>query len=66
MQVTCSICDAKEEINDRSPIAKQLRNRPIHTYLCDKCNDRIKIRTIERWETGKFRLYKKKPTKNDW
>jgi len=65
MQVTCAICDIQEEIDDRSPAAKQLRNRLIHTYLCDECHERIKIRTIERWETGQFHLYKD-PTENDW
>jgi len=65
MQVTCAICDVQEEIDDRSPVAKQLRNRLIHTYLCDECNERIKRRTLERWETGKFRLYKEQ-IENDW
>ncbi|GGH74314.1 uncharacterized protein YlaI [Pullulanibacillus pueri] len=66
MQVTCAICEKEEEINDQSAIAKRIRNRPIHTYLCKTCNERIKVRTIERWETGKFKLYQKKEVEENW
>lgn len=41
MRVKCSICDKIETIDDDTLIAKRLRNRPIHTYMCQECHDRI-------------------------
>lgn len=66
MKVQCVICDIIEEIEDDSPLAKMLRNRPIHTYMCDECHDRIAKRTMERLATGKFRLYRDKKDEDDW
>ncbi|MDG5789467.1 YlaI family protein [Evansella sp. AB-P1] len=57
MRVKCVLCDTIENINDHSPLAKKLRNRPIHTYMCDKCNERIETRTSERKATGNFKQY---------
>ena len=65
MRAKCMLCDRIDTLNDESPIAKRLKNRPIHTYLCDTCYDRITVRTIERWETGKFRIHHKKQVKNE-
>ncbi|WP_073981874.1 YlaI family protein, partial [Bacillus subtilis] len=48
MRVKCSICDKIETIDDDTLIAKRLRNRPIHTYMCQECHDRIAKKTEER------------------
>ncbi|MEH7222413.1 YlaI family protein [Bacillus sp. JJ1566] len=66
MKVKCVICDKIEDIEDESSLAKRLRNRPIHTYMCTECHDRIETRTQERIATNKFRLYRKKKTDDDW
>lgn len=58
MRVKCVLCDKINVIDDESQIAKRLRNRPIHTYMCEECSSRIGTKTEERKETGKFRLYK--------
>ncbi|EMR07644.1 hypothetical protein C772_00660 [Bhargavaea cecembensis DSE10] len=54
MHVRCVMCDREEEIPDDSPEAKRIRNRPIHTYMCRECHDRIAEKTAERLATGKF------------
>lgn len=66
MKVKCVICDKIEDIIDESSLAKRLRNRPIHTYMCKECHDRIEVRTNERIATNKFKLYRKKKTEDDW
>lgn len=66
MRVKCVICDKVETIEDETLIAKRLRNRPIHTYMCKTCNDRIEIKTNERIATGKFKLYRDKKTDDTW
>lgn len=57
MKVKCVICDVIDTIDEQSPLAKKLRNRPIHTYMCHACYERIKEKTLERKATGKFKLY---------
>ncbi|KAA6453001.1 DUF2197 domain-containing protein [Bacillus swezeyi] len=57
MRVKCSLCDKIDKIDDDTQIAKRLRNRPIHTYLCDECYVRIKRKTENRIKTGRFKLY---------
>ncbi|WP_285766475.1 YlaI family protein [Peribacillus sp. SI8-4] len=66
MKVKCVICDKIESIPDDSPEAKKLRNRPIHTYMCNACNQRIEERTNERIATGNFRLYRTIKTEDEW
>ncbi|RSL30414.1 DUF2197 domain-containing protein [Salibacterium salarium] len=66
MKVKCVICDQINNLDDSDPLAKKLRNRPIHTYMCDECYNRIEKRTHERWETGKFRPYRDAKTNDDW
>ncbi len=56
MRVKCVICDTLSEIPDFSSEAKKLRNRPIHTYMCPACHDRITDKTNARLATGKFRF----------
>lgn len=60
MKVKCVLCDKIETIDDWSQEAKRLRNRPIHTYMCQECHDRIEAKTKRRLATGKFRLYREK------
>ncbi|GIN37674.1 MULTISPECIES: YlaI family protein [Heyndrickxia] len=48
MKVKCILCEKLETIDDDSIVAKRLRNRPIHTYMCDECHDRITRKTNER------------------
>ena len=54
MRVKCVICDEIVKLPDDAPSAKKLRNRPIHTYMCDPCNERIAQKTISRIATGNF------------
>ncbi|MGW8457972.1 YlaI family protein [Bacillus atrophaeus] len=61
MRVQCSICDKIEQIDDETLMAKRLRNRPIHTYMCQVCHERIKIRTEERLNTGRFSFHPGQP-----
>ncbi|WP_313891416.1 YlaI family protein [Psychrobacillus sp.] len=58
MRVKCVICDTINQLSDDLPLAKKLRNRPIHTYMCPTCHDRIKENTDARIATGKFIFYK--------
>lgn len=66
MRVKCVICDKIETIEDETLMAKRLRNRPIHTYMCKECNQRIETKTNERLATGKFRLYQDKKSEESW
>lgn len=66
MRVKCVICDKIEIIDDYDPLAKKLRNRPIHTFMCTTCQERITERTNERMETGNFKLYRRKKLENEW
>ncbi|WP_226665909.1 YlaI family protein [Metabacillus litoralis] len=66
MRVKCVICDTVETINDETLIAKRLRNRPIHTYMCKTCHERIEERTNDRIATGNFKLYRDKKTDDSW
>lgn len=58
MRVKCVICDSIEELVDDTLQAKRLRNRPIHTHMCQSCYTRISERTKERLATGNFRFYR--------
>ena len=66
MRVKCVLCDKINQIDDESLIAKRLRNRPIHTYMCDVCNERISSKTEDRKRTGKFKLYKHSDFEEEW
>lgn len=58
MRVKCVICEVVNQLHDDSPQAKKLRNRPIHTYMCDPCHDRISEKTNARLATGDFVFHK--------
>lgn len=58
MRVKCVICDTINNLEDNLPLAKKLRNRPIHTYMCESCQTRISIETEKRIATGKFKFYR--------
>jgi uncharacterized protein YlaI len=66
VRVKCVICDKIDTIEDESLTAKRLRNRPIHTYMCHDCNQRIAERTKTRMQTGNFRIYRPQDDKDDW
>ncbi|MEW9108843.1 YlaI family protein [Cytobacillus gottheilii] len=66
MRVKCVLCDKIESIPNDSAEAKRLRNRPIHTYMCKVCEDRIAERTKQRAATGNFRLYKSPKSDDEW
>ncbi|ENQ3104560.1 Uncharacterized protein YlaI [Bacillus sp. 491mf] len=66
MRVKCILCDKVDSLNDEDPVAKRLRNRPIHTFMCKQCTDRIAERTLERQATGNFRLYRDKTVDDEW
>ncbi|MBS4217888.1 YlaI family protein [Bacillus sp. FJAT-49711] len=57
MRVQCVLCDQLSQLEDDSSLAKKLRNRPIHTYMCPSCHDRIKAKTEARLASGSFQLY---------
>lgn len=56
MRVKCVICDEIGQLPDHAPLAKKLRNRPIHTYMCPTCNERIREKTAARVATGNFQF----------
>lgn len=58
MRVKCVICESINQLDDNAPLAKKLRNRPIHTFMCDECHDRISRNTEARLATGNFRLFR--------
>lgn len=66
MRVKCSLCDKIQTIDDETLLAKRLRNRPIHTYMCEDCHERIARRTKERIATGNFKLYRDKKLEDHW
>jgi uncharacterized protein YlaI len=66
MRVKCVLCDKIESIEDETLLAKRLRNRPIHTYMCSDCYSRIEMRTKERAASGKFNLYQPRKVEEDW
>ncbi|AZV42128.1 MULTISPECIES: YlaI family protein [Peribacillus] len=66
MKVKCVICDQIETLSDDAPEAKKLRNRPIHTFMCQTCYARIEKRTNERMATGKFHLYRTAVQEDEW
>lgn len=66
MRVKCVICDKIETLKDDSFTAKRLRNRPIHTFMCNICEERITERTKERVATGNFKLYRSRTEEDEW
>ncbi|WP_203362185.1 YlaI family protein [Bacillus sp. REN10] len=58
MRVKCILCEKIDKIDDELLIAKRLRNRPIHTYMCPECNHRIAEKTKARIATGQFHVYR--------
>ena len=58
MRVQCVICDNIIDLHDDLPEAKKLRNRPIHTFMCEDCRERISVKTEQRIATGNFRLFR--------
>jgi uncharacterized protein YlaI len=66
MRVKCVLCDKIEKLKDESPLAKKLRNRPIHTYMCQSCHLRIKDRTEERKASGNFVTYRDSFHEESW
>lgn len=66
MKVQCVLCDCIDEIDDNSVLAKRLRNRPIHTYMCPECHERIKVKTLARIATGKFRFHRPQKREEEW
>lgn len=58
MRVQCVICDQFHELADDLPLAKKLRNRPIHTFMCPVCQERIAENTEQRLATGKFKFFR--------
>ncbi|WJY28855.1 MULTISPECIES: YlaI family protein [Sporosarcina] len=54
MRVKCVLCDEISKLDDEDPLAKKLRNRPIHTFMCESCRDRIGALTEQRKESGHY------------
>jgi uncharacterized protein YlaI len=66
MKVQCVICDQQSMIEDDCPLAKKLRNRPINTFMCKTCHDRIEENTKFRIASGRFNLYKYNTSSNEF
>ncbi|HET7616118.1 MAG TPA: YlaI family protein [Bacillales bacterium] len=67
MRVQCVLCDRIDTLDDESPLAKKLRNRPVHTYMCKDCHERISLRTKEKFAKQPYFIYhRKQKKKNDW
>jgi uncharacterized protein YlaI len=66
MRVKCILCDKIEDIDDHAIQAKKLRNRPIHTYMCQECHGRISERTEKRVATGQFRITRNSQPESEW
>lgn len=66
MKVKCVICDKIENLVDDSFQAKRLRNRPIHTYMCKACEERIGERTKLRIATGNFNFHRPENKEDEW
>lgn len=66
MKVKCVICEKIESLENDSFTAKRLRNRPIHTYTCQTCYDRITERTKARLATGNFKINRPILNEDDW
>ncbi|PWA13370.1 DUF2197 domain-containing protein [Pueribacillus theae] len=58
MRVKCVLCDAIKKIDDETSLAKRLRNRPIHTFMCDECHSRITVKTKKHLASESFKLYR--------
>lgn len=58
MRVKCVICDGIEQLPDGDVLAKRLRNRPIHTFMCSTCRTRIEEKTVARVATGNFTFHR--------
>ncbi|MDQ0177019.1 YlaI family protein [Bacillus chungangensis] len=66
MRVKCVLCEKINTLPDDDLRAKRLRNRPIHTYMCEVCDERITQNTQKRIDSGRFRLYQVKKSKNSF
>ena len=67
MRVKCVLCDQIDQLEDEDPLAKKLRNRPIHTYMCPTCRERISDLTEKRIATGNFVFHRSShPTEKDF
>jgi uncharacterized protein YlaI len=66
MRVKCVICDKVESIENESLQAKRLRNRPIHTFMCKECDERIAEKTKVRVDSGKFQFNRPKTNEDEW
>lgn len=58
MRVQCVVCDTIHDLDDDLPLAKKLRNRPIHTFMCVECETRIAENTEKRLATGNFKFFR--------
>ncbi|HEX6922863.1 MAG TPA: YlaI family protein [Bacillales bacterium] len=67
MKVQCVLCDKIETLENETPLAKKLRNRPIHTYMCTECDKRISEQTKERFKHKEYKIYHRMVKKEkDW
>lgn len=40
-KVTCIICDTEVLLDEKTRLAKRLKNNPIKTFMCDECKSRL-------------------------
>ncbi|MFC7061342.1 YlaI family protein [Halobacillus seohaensis] len=60
MRVKCVLCDSINTIDSYCLQAKRLRNRRITTYMCPTCDERIRVNTEKRVNSGHFRFNREK------
>lgn len=48
MKAKCALCDKVDQIDDRSFLAKRLRNHYLKTYLCKRCDQHIRAQIEKR------------------
>ncbi|HET7629543.1 MAG TPA: YlaI family protein [Bacillales bacterium] len=67
MKVQCVLCEKVATLHDESALAKKLRNRPIHTYMCKDCDERIASKTKEKFSKHPYKIYhRSEKGKNKW
>ncbi|AVP36780.1 DUF2197 domain-containing protein [Staphylococcus felis] len=40
-KVTCILCNTEVLLDENTLLAKQLKNNPIKTFMCDECKSRV-------------------------
>ncbi|MGL4820724.1 MAG: YlaI family protein [Bacilli bacterium] len=66
MRVKCVLCDEISTLEDENPLAKKIKNRPIHTFMCPKCSARINEKANLRIAKGNHRIVPYRSERAGW